>query len=470
MRKGALKKKRRQLEELHLDRCEALGELVLGMYVQGSWDEDVMSRGAAEVQEVADELDALSAPFPEPDQSAEHDLPPTGEYTAEHSLPETSETTGVHAVAESGGSETQEQSRQPAAAARPPVPEPGQKEPEAAVRPSTRPAAPAGAKPPRAQDPKADIAKPGAPKVDAGKNDRAKADSASDPKPPEGAKPSPEPGTSGSPSSPSPTSSPAVKTGAIPSPAAPAPPVPVESKEAATWQRGLSELDLLDGKIGKSLTEARTAAEAAKAAAAADSRTELSVITREIESNRANLAAALTAAAKRITDAEKRADEAEAKVARDSAANREAAAGWVRSQAAEIEADAALAAEITAGPGTGAPSGADTAPGQPELEARIRSLEASLEAEKASKIEALTVAESRLKAIEESAREAEKRVEEAEASLSEAGTAPVAVEAASGIVTEAEAREAAVVWLRGQIAALRKEIAKDEPTESKGGS
>jgi uncharacterized protein YlxW (UPF0749 family) len=232
----------------------------------------------------------------------------------------------------------------------------------------------------------------------------------------------------------------------------------------------LSELDLLDGKIGKSLTEARTAAEAAKAAAAADSRTELSVITREIESNRANLAAALTAAAKRITDAEKRADEAEAKVARDSAANREAAAGWVRSQAAEIEADAALAAEITAGPGTGAPSGADTAPGQPELEARIRSLEASLEAEKASKIEALTVAESRLKAIEESAREAEKRVEEAEASLSEAGTAPVAVEAASGIVTEAEAREAAVVWLRGQIAALRKEIARDEPTESKGGS
>ena len=66
MRKGALKKKRRQHEELLLDRREALGELVLGMYVQGNWDETIMSRGAAEVREVADELNALDAPPSEP--------------------------------------------------------------------------------------------------------------------------------------------------------------------------------------------------------------------------------------------------------------------------------------------------------------------------------------------------------------------------------------------------------------------
>ena len=107
---------------------------------------------------------------------------------------------------------------------------------------------------------------------------------------------------------------------------------------------------------------------------------------------------------------------------------------------------------------------------QPELEARIKALETALEAEKASKAEALTIAESRLKAIEESAREAEKRVEEAEAAVAEAGTAPVAVGAAPGVVTEAEAREAAVNWLRGQIGALRQEIAKDPGPESGEGS
>ncbi|MEX0620938.1 MAG: hypothetical protein WD181_05085, partial [Solirubrobacterales bacterium] len=162
--------------------------------------------------------------------------------------------------------------------------------------------------------------------------------------------------------------------------------------------------------------------------------------------------------------------DAEAKMARESAASREAAAGWVRGQAAEIEADAALAAEIAASPADTTEVTDAAKLRQAELEARIGSLEASLEAEKASKIEALTMAESRLKAIEESAREAERRVEEAEDSLAEAGTAPVAVEAVSGIVTEAEAREAAVTWLRGQIAAMRKEIVKGGDTESQGGA
>ena len=248
---------------------------------------------------------------------------------------------------------------------------------------------------------------------------------------------------------------------------------PVTDGEESEAQQKLSELERLEETIGKSESAAKTGAEAAKAANAADARTELAAISREIESDRSKLTEALTTAAARIADAEKRADAAEARLVRESAANREAAAGWVRSQAAEIEADAALAAEIAANPegttSTGT-AGAASNSRQAELEARIRTLETSLEAEKASKIEALTIAESRLKAIEESAREAEKRVEEAEASLSEAGTAPVSVGAAPGMVTEAEAREAAVVWLRGQIAALRQEISKGDSSDAKGGS
>jgi hypothetical protein len=106
----------------------------------------------------------------------------------------------------------------------------------------------------------------------------------------------------------------------------------------------------------------------------------------------------------------------------------------------------------------------------PELEARVKSLETALEAEKASKAEALTVAESRLKEIELSAREAERKVEEAEAAVAAAGTAPVAAAAAPGMVTEAEAREAAVTWLRGQIGALRQEIGQQTASDSKEGS
>jgi len=439
MRKGALKKKQRQLEELHLDRREALGELVLGMFVQGNWDEAIMSRGAAEVREVAEELNALAAPPAAPADSGEHDLAPTGEHTAEHSMPETGEHTGTHVIAEPGMPETAEHTQEHAVpATTPAVTEPGPKKPETGKPGSDSPAATAESAPPKAGTPKPDTAKP-----DTGKEDPAKAVAAA-------ATAAPKP----------------------PAPAAPGTPAPVavDGKEEAEPQQKLSELDLLEEKIGKSESQARTAAEAARASTAADSRTELSAITREIEADRTKLTSTLSTASARIADAEKRAVAAEAKLARESAANREAAAGWVRSQAAEIEADAALAAEIAADPDGSPAAGADAGPRQAELEARIRTLETSLEAEKASKIEVLTIAESRLKAIEESAREAEKRVEEAEASLSEAGTAPVSVEVAPGIVTEAEAREAAVVWLRGQISALRQEISKGEASDKKGGT
>ena len=49
MRKRALKKRREELRELLADRREALGELVLGMHVQGVWDDGLLARGAAEV-------------------------------------------------------------------------------------------------------------------------------------------------------------------------------------------------------------------------------------------------------------------------------------------------------------------------------------------------------------------------------------------------------------------------------------
>ena len=83
-------------------------------------------------------------------------------------------------------------------------------------------------------------------------------------------------------------------------------------------------------------------------------------------------------------------------------------------------------------------------------------------AEKAAKTEALTKAEARLKSIETSAKEAEQRMSAAEQAAAEAKRAE-----ATG-PSEAETREAAVSWLRGQIAALRQELGKsgsDNPGE-----
>jgi hypothetical protein len=454
MRKGALKKKQRQLEELHLDRREALGELVVGMYVQGSWDDEIMSRGAAEVREVAEELKSIDLPagrsseksgdqdFPVTGEyTAEHDLPATGEHTAEHDLPATDEHTSGHSLPESGEPTAPET---PATAAR-------SREYGAAGPKSADPKS-AG---PKSADPKSSPTKPEPVAPAAAKTASAKAVAS-------------EPGTDRAPGS---------KTGAAkPSPGSQPEGTerPLLSKSgagvrpdpiAAEPQQKLSELDQMAERIDRSQSAAKTAAEAAKAAAAADARTELSAITREIESDRGKLDSALSEAAGRIASAEKRATEAEARLARESAANREAAADWVRSQAAEIEADAALAAEIAAGSeAAGAAADASGDADRPELEARIKSLETALEAEKASRAEALTIAESRLKAIEQSARDAEKRVEEAEAAAASAGDATARGTPASTAATEAQAREAAVVWLRGQILALRMEIAKGETT------
>ena len=108
---------------------------------------------------------------------------------------------------------------------------------------------------------------------------------------------------------------------------------------------------------------------------------------------------------------------------------------------------------------TSAPTGEP----DPVLSARVTSLEAELAAEKASKQEALTKAAARLQEIEQSAKLAEARVEAAETAATEAQTQArtVSAQPAEGnSASEAEAREAAVNWLRGQISALRQEIAK----------
>jgi chromosome segregation ATPase len=187
--------------------------------------------------------------------------------------------------------------------------------------------------------------------------------------------------------------------------------------------------------------EARTGAEAARAAAKADARTETSAILESVERDRAGLQAALTSAAARIRAAEKRADEAEAAVARKEAENREAAAGWVRSQAAEIEADAALASEMAStGTAPGSASG-DTA----ALVEEVETLKAAVETERQEKVAAITAAEARLREIEAKARETEARLDDGSVTATDSPS-------------PAETREAAVDWLRGQIAALKKEI------------
>ncbi len=104
------------------------------------------------------------------------------------------------------------------------------------------------------------------------------------------------------------------------------------------------------------------------------------------------------------------------------------------------------------------------------LTARVKSLEAELASQQASKDEALAKAAARLKEIEQGAKLAEARVEAAEQAATEASAKATLVNPpAEGGAAEAEAREAAVQWLRGQISALRQEIAKsDQPDKSTG--
>ncbi len=116
----------------------------------------------------------------------------------------------------------------------------------------------------------------------------------------------------------------------------------------------------------------------------------------------------------------------------------------MREQAAEIEADAAVAAELT---GSSGPAPANDDGRIRELEGEVESLRTQVEEERREKTRAIEAAEARLKEIEA-------RAAEVEAGAATEGSGPDA----------AELREAAVTWLRGQIVALRREI------ETGGGS
>ncbi|MCO5315951.1 MAG: hypothetical protein M9938_07305 [Solirubrobacterales bacterium] len=469
MRKGALKKKQRQLEELLLDRREALGELVLGMYVQGDWDDNLLARGAAEVGEVERELGLLEVPDrrPEPDPAtgeytAEHDLPQTGEFTAEHDLI-TGEHTAEHVLRPPGDhtdehllpsyrTQPEEAGSRPAAAApapkpdrTPPPPEPPEKpspSPQPAPQVKAQPEAPAApatpAKPPTvAPTPSATapVAATGAPRK-ASEKPVAPAEAPS----PVATPPTPE----------------VAEPPAVAARTAKAEPVqaPPEAPDPLTRLTERIEADQL---------RARQAIETARATLKTDSRTELEVITREVATANQGLETALKSAAGLISGAEERALAAETRLTRESAAGREAATAWVRSQASEIEADAALAVELEQGEAT--PEGAaDPGEGDRVLAARVASLEAELVAEKAARDEALVTAETRLKEIEVKAREAEEKVAAAESAA--ASTAPPAPVPPAGDRSEAEARQAAVTWLRGQIGALRKEMANQDRGDS----
>ena len=77
------------------------------------------------------------------------------------------------------------------------------------------------------------------------------------------------------------------------------------------------------------------------------------------------------------------------------------------------------------------------------------SLKAAVETERTEKVEAIAAAEARLGEIEAKAREAESRLSD---------QPPPSEGIPAGGPSPAETREAAVDWLRGQIAALKKEI------------
>lgn len=532
MRKGALKKKQRQLEELLLDRREALGELVLGMYVQNNWDDDLLARGSAEVAEVETELNELIAgKEPEGPSATEKDFPvtgehrlpgypETGEYTAEHAVPGTGEHTGEHALPESAeheypatGEYTAEHAVPDSAehtiehTAEHEVPAPAEepklsraekkaakkakKERERAEKEAARQAAAeAATEDPASAEPKTEVA--GVPETASpapAPSTTAPTPSAAAPTPsataptpsataptPSATAPTPSSADPAAPAKQAATSSDAGKSGAETGEAAAGPadqpgdrkPIEVPPPPAAPEPEPTDPLDILEKQITDNEAKAKTAIEAAKATSNADAQTELTAITREVESSRSELDESLAKAAAAIASAEEKASLAEARLLRETAASRESAAEWVRGQAAEIEADAALAAEMNEEQAGSGPSGEP----DPVLSARVTSLEAELAAEKAAKDEALTKAAARLKEIEESARLAEARVEAAESAAAEVqAKARVAAPAQSGnSATEAQAREAAVDWLRGQISALRQEIASgDESGQNPGG-
>ena len=418
MRKRALKKRREELRDLLADRREALGELVLGMHVQGVWDDGLLARGAAEVREVEDGLDELEGdggPREDRGETPDVEAPPaTPEPTEEEPNADGAEEKGKGRRWRWRSKKGDDKSAAPA-------------EPD---RPSTTESGP---------HPEFETAEHTAehrlPPVPVGKPVTASAADETPPEPPKkpAAEPAPKETTTEAPggrvTEPAPEETP---------PEAPGKAVVQPTTPGKTAAPGSSRLDALEARLEREEREARTGVEAAKASVGAESGTEVASLIETLKKDREGLEQALGAASVRLAEADRRAGEASKRATRLEAENREAAARWVREQAAEIEADAAVAAELSQAPQATAAPDADRLR---ELESEVSSLRSQLDDERREKTRAIETAEARL-------REIETRAAEVEVGAGRETAGPDA----------AELREAAVAWLRGQIVALRREI------------
>ena len=457
MKKRALKKRREELRELLADRREALGELVLGMHVQGIWDDGLLARGAAEVREVEDGLaeledDGVSSEAVEVTESTEQ---------TERDTPGTAPTETDGKATEEGErgrrrwglrrKEDPEEAAAASAANRQPAAHPEFETAEHTAEHRLPPESPDVPEPPE------DRATERAGKDSAERGST----SGAPPALPEETKPEP--------TTPTPVKSESearVKPGgdsetgagesarssareAAAAPRAPKPSTPMVRSDS-TLPSDANPLDALDRRLEQEEREARTGVEAAKASVDAESGTEISSLLETLARDRESLDQALSSASTRLSEAERRASEASDRASRVEAENREAAARWVREQAAEIEADAAVAAELAESRPT--PGSSDEARVR-NLEAEVQSLRKELDDERREKARAIESAEERLREIEARAVKVESTRAE------EPNEGPSA----------SELREAAVGWLRGQIVALRREIESAE-RKDRGGS
>lgn len=468
MSKRALKKKRAELEALLTDRYEALGEVVLGMHGRGEWDDQILARGAAEVREVISELESLdlgetaAVPGSTETGGAEAGLAATGPVQAAE--PGEPESRADHLFAETAEHRMDEGDDLPAGIT---GDEEGDGEADAAAVPSEPPepegeadgkAEPEAEQPGDAdRDPESEALGVDEPAEDRGQGAPTPAGAESGEDHSGGDGPTPEAGEE--------RSTGGDRAADQPEPGRPETgktPPPVTTKQDGARE----ELESVATRIDEREREAKVASEAARAALQADSKTELSAITRSIEDERTSLDHALEVAAKRISSAEQAAENARSRLTRELASNREAAASWVRNQAEEIEADAALAQELATvsyEDETGGLGGDAGEARMQAMESEITSLKANLEAEKASKAEALAKAEVRVREIEAAAREAERKVDEARK------WAPEEARLEDKRAREAELREAAVLWLRGQVAAVREQGESGDGPDGRSG-
>lgn len=462
MKKRALKKRREELRELLADRREALGELVLGMHVQGIWDDGLLARGAAEVREVEDglaeleddEVSSEAVEVTESTEQPERDAPGTAPTETDGKATEKGERgrrrwglrrkedpeegDAASAANRQAAAHPEFETAEHTAEHRLPPEAPGVPEPpedratERAGKDSAERGSTSGAPPAMPEETKPEPTTPAPVKSESEARVRPGGDS-----------------EAGAHESARSSAREAAAAPSAPKPSTPKPSTPMVRSDA-TPPTDASPLDALDRRLEQEERAARTGVEAAKASVNAESGTEISSLLETLARDRESLDQALSSASTRLSEAERRASEASERASRVEAENREAAARWVREQAAEIEADAAVAAELAESRPT--PGSGDEAQMR-NLEAEVQSLRKELDDERREKARAIESAEGRLREIEARAVEVES------ARAKEPSEGPSA----------SELREAAVGWLRGQIVALRREIESAE-RKDRGGS